>query len=104
MNRPIRSFSRALVQGVVALVLVVGAIALAAMAWQAASSTREAEEQDLARTLDRSVERLRMLVQAAEMTADSVERVARVPAVTPATLQPALERALAAFEQRPELS
>ncbi|WP_211332958.1 EAL domain-containing protein [Pseudorhodoferax soli] len=91
-------------QNVTALVLGVGAIALAAMAWQAASSTREAAEQDLARTLDRSVERLRMLVQAAEMTADSVERVARVPGVTAQTLQPALERALAAFEQRPELS
>jgi diguanylate cyclase (GGDEF)-like protein/PAS domain S-box-containing protein len=104
MNRPIRSFSSALVLNVAGLVLAIGALALAAMAWQAAVSTSAAAQQDLAHTLDRAVERLRMLVQSAELTAESVERVARVPLVTADTLQPALERALAAFEQRPELS
>ncbi|WP_326536739.1 EAL domain-containing protein [Pseudorhodoferax sp.] len=104
MNRPIRSFSSALVWNVAGLVLVIGAVALAAMVWQAVTSTREAAGQELQHALDRSVERVRQLVEAAEMTAESAERVARMPAVVSDTLQPALETALAAFEQRPELS
>ncbi|ENO90443.1 cyclic di-GMP signal transduction protein [Thauera linaloolentis 47Lol = DSM 12138] len=93
-----------LVQNVAGLALGIGAVALAALAWQAVSSTREVAERDLARSLDQSVERLRILIDAAEMTVDSAERAARTLAVTADTLRPALENSLAAFEQRPELS
>lgn len=104
MKQPTRSFSSALVKNVAGLVLVIGTFVLIALVWQAVSSTRQAAERELLRALDRSVERLRTLIQAAEMTAESVERTARVPAVTASTLAATLERSLAAFEQRPELS
>lgn len=104
MKQLTRSFSSALVQNAAGLVLVIGSAVLIGMVWQAVSSTRQAAEYELSHALDRSVERLRILIQAAEMTADSAERIARVPAVTASTLFPALDRALAAFEQRPELS
>ncbi len=104
MPPPIRSFTSALVRNITGLVVAMGVLVLAFMLWQAVSSTQEAAERDLSRALDRSVERLRMLVQAAEMTADSTERIAKEPPVTGASLRSALERSLAAFEQRPELS
>ncbi len=105
MQKPVRSFVEALVRGVAGFVLVVGMAALAGTVWLAISNTREAAQHDLMRSLDRSAERLRMLIGAAELTAASVERVARTSGVAAdAALRPALEKSLAAFEQRPELS
>lgn len=107
MPKPVASFSQALVRSVGKFVLVVGAVSLAATAWLAISHTRDAAQHDLVEALERSVERLRMLIDATEMTAASVERVARnaeFSAGTEATLRSALEMSLSAFEQRPELS
>jgi len=107
MPKPAASFFQALVRSVGKFVLVVGVVSLAATAWLAISHTRQVAQQDLVEALDRSVERLRMLIEATEMTAASVERVARnaeFSADTAVTLRSALEMSLAAFEQRPELS
>ncbi len=98
------SFSQALVANVVGLVLVLGLILLAAMTIQAVNSTEKATRSEAQESLDRVAERLRILIRAAEMTAESVERAARTPEVNEVTLQSALENSLAAFEQRPELS
>lgn len=106
MHKPVGSFFQALVRSVGKLVLLVSAVSLAGTAWQAISNTQDAAQLDLVRSLDRSVERLRMLIDATEMTAASVERIARTSEASTdaAALRPALEKALAAFEQRPELS
>lgn len=98
------SFIRALIWNVSGLALVLGLALLAAMFWQGVVSTDEAAQQEISKTLDRSTERLQILVRAAEMTAESAERAARAPEVTGATLRLVLEHSLAAFEQRPELS
>ncbi|QDF97857.1 hypothetical protein CJ010_15615 [Azoarcus sp. DD4] len=104
MKQAPRSFTHALVLNATGLVIVLVAAFLVAMVWQGVSSTREAEERDVARALERAVERLQILIRAAEMTADSAARAAGNPTVTGATLQAVLEKSLAAFEQRPELS
>ncbi len=98
------SFSRALISNIAGLVLTVGVALLIAMIWHGIVSTGKAAQQEITATLDRATERLRILVQAAEMTAESAERAARNPTVTSTTLRSTLERSLAAFEQRPELS
>ncbi|HEY0295808.1 MAG TPA: ATP-binding protein [Bordetella sp.] len=98
------SFSRALIGNVVGLVVMLGLVLLGALAWQGIASTEKAERRDIAQTLNSSTERLQLLTRAAEMTADSAVRASLVSAVTGATLRSTLEQALAAFEQRPELS
>ena len=75
-----------------------------AMVWQGVISTEEATRREVKDTLDRATERLKILIRAAEMTAESAERAALTPEVTGTTLRSALEHSLAAFEQRPELS
>lgn len=106
MQKPVGSFFQALVRNVAKLVLVVSLASLACTAWLAISNTQEDAQHDLQQSLDRSVERLRMLINATEMTAASVERIARTSQASTeaAALRPALEQSLAAFEQRPELS
>ncbi|QKV53549.1 bifunctional diguanylate cyclase/phosphodiesterase [Comamonas antarctica] len=107
MQKPVGSFFQALVRNVGKLVLAVGIAALAGTAWLAISHTREAAQRDLMQALDRSEERLRMLLEATEMTAASVERVARGAEFADgnaAGLRRVLEMSLSAFEQRPELS
>ncbi|ATE60626.1 bifunctional diguanylate cyclase/phosphodiesterase [Thauera sinica] len=98
------SFTRALVSNVAGLVIALGLALLVAMIWQSAASTEEAARQEIGETLNRAVGRLQILVHAAEMTAESAERVARTTDVKGPTLRPTLENLLAAFEQRPELS
>ncbi len=98
------SFTQALISNVVGLVVILGLILLVAMVWQGITSTEEATRKELQETLDRATERLKILARAAEMTAESVERAARAPGLTGNTLRTTLERSLAAFEQRPELS
>lgn len=98
------SFTRTLVFNVLGLVMAVGLALLIAMVWQGVASTEKAARQEIAETLDRATERLRILIHAAEMTLASAERAARTHEVTGATLRSTLESSLAAFEQRPELS
>ncbi|CAG0979228.1 putative signaling protein [Methylophilaceae bacterium] len=98
------SFTRALVSNVAGLVVALGLALLVVMVWQGTASNEEAARQEISETLNRAAERLQTLVRAAEMTAESAERVARMTDVTGATLRPTLENLLAAFEQRPELS
>lgn len=97
-------FARALLANVIGLVAVLGLTLLGAMVWQNAASTAEAARQEIGETLTRASGRLHILVRAAEMVAMSAERVVRTAGVTGATLRPALENLLPAFEQRPELS
>ncbi len=106
MQKPAGSFFQALVRSVAKLVLVVSAASLAGTAWLAISNTQDDAQRDLQQSMDRSVERLRMLINATEMTAASVERIARTSAdpAQASALRPTLEKSLAAFEQRPELS
>jgi len=78
---------------------------LAAMLWQGIASTRETDRQKITTALNHAAAQMRALMLAVEMTADSTERIVRT--VRPASgvrLRAALEMALAAFEQRPELS
>ncbi len=98
------SFVQALIFNVAGLVIALGLALLIAMVWQGAASTRQAARQEINETLNRAVERLRILIRSAEMTAESAERVSHTPGVTGATLRSTLESSLAAFEQRPELS
>ena len=77
MQKPAGSFFQALVRSVAKLVLVVSAVSLAGTAWLAISNTQDDAQRDLEQSMDRSVERLRMLINATEMTAASVERIAR---------------------------
>jgi diguanylate cyclase (GGDEF)-like protein/PAS domain S-box-containing protein len=101
-NRP--PFTRALVTNVTGLVLALGLSLLVAMLWQARSSTAQAAREEIVEALDRGTERLQILLRATEMAGESVERAARWPEVTGATLRATMENSLAAFEQRPELS
>ncbi len=98
------SFAQALVFNVVGLVVVLGATLLITVLWQGIASTEEAAQYEINATLNRAAERLQILVRAAEMTAESAERVARFPEINGKRLRPMLEASLAAFEQRPELS
>ncbi|ACO78810.1 cyclic di-GMP signal transduction protein [Azotobacter vinelandii CA] len=98
------SFTRALVSNVAVLVVALGLALLVAMAWQGTASSEEAARQEIAETLNRTLGRLRILVRAAEMTAESAERGVRTLGASGAMLRPTLENSLAAFEQRPELS
>lgn len=98
------SFVRVLVTNITGLVVVLGLALLGIMAWHAIYSTEEASRQEVLEALDRGTERINILIRAAEMTADSAERVVRFHEVTSATLREKLEGALSAFEQRPELS
>ena len=84
--------------------MVLGLALLIAMVWQGVASTQAAARQEINETLNRTTERLQILVHAAQMTEESAERAARMPEVTGATLRSTLETSLAAFEQRPELS
>ena len=102
--RPTTSFSRALAFNLVGLAMILGLALLGAMVWQGIASSEESARREIKESLNHAIERLKILVRAAEMTAESVERTARVPEVTGAGLRSALERSLAAFEQRPELS
>jgi signal transduction histidine kinase/AmiR/NasT family two-component response regulator len=99
------SFSRTLVLNVVGLVVVIGLVLLAAMVWEGISKTNLVARQGAGESLNKVAGRLQMLARAAEMTAESAERVVRTTTITRATtLRPLLESSLAAFEQRPELS
>jgi len=98
------SFTQTLVVNVVAVVAVLGMGLLLAMMFQGAAGTEQASRRELEETLDRATERLRILVRAAEMTAESAERAARYPELTVSSMRSMLEHSLAAFEQRPELS
>ncbi|TBU90360.1 hypothetical protein DNJ95_16440 [Stutzerimonas kirkiae] len=98
------SFTRALVSSVVGLLIVLGSALLVAMFWQGSASTEEAARQEVGETLNKTLGRLRILLRAAEMTVASVERIVRATPASGDSLQPMLESALAAFEQRPELS
>lgn len=105
MQKPVTSFIQALVRSVASFVLVVGIAALAGTVWLAISNTQQTAKHELLQSLDRSVERLRILIDATELTAASVERIARTSDIAAeSTLRSALEKSLAAFEQRPELS
>ncbi|WP_341644235.1 hypothetical protein [Thauera sp. SDU_THAU2] len=104
MARQNRSFARALLLNIVGLVLALGFALLAMLVWQGATSTEEAAQQKIDESLDRAIERLRLLVIAAEMTVDSAARALYMSGTTGAGLRPALESSLSAFEQRPELS
>ena len=97
-------FIRALLTNVAGLLLVLSIALLATMAWNDVSSTRLTAQDEITGDLDRVTERIVLLTRAAEMTAGSLERAARVAPLTSATLRPAIEGSLAAFEQRPELS
>ncbi|WP_019937380.1 EAL domain-containing protein [Bordetella sp. FB-8] len=98
------SFSRALVSSIVGLLLTLGLALLIAIAWQGVASTEQASRQEIKETLERSADHLQALVHAAELTARSVERVARTDRVDSATLLPALQTLQAAFDQQPDLS
>lgn len=98
------SLTRALLTSVVGLTIALGLALVIALIWQGVSSTEEAARQEISEALNRAVERLGLLTRSAEMTAESAERAARWPGVTSGTLRSTLERSLAAFEQRPELS
>lgn len=102
--QPARSFSLALALNVAGLAFAIGAVILTGMIWTAISNTRETVEQTLSQALDQSVRRLQMLIQASELTAESVARIAQTQQVSASALQTTLEQSLAAFEQRPELS
>ena len=84
--------------------VVLGLLALTALAWQSIGAMRKSARADVETALLRTQERLQTLIHAAEMTAGSARRAALSPDVSNDTLQAALERSLAAFEQRPELS
>lgn len=98
------SLVRTLTTHFMAPLIVLGVLLLVGLLWQGLSSTRAAAQQDISQILDRSAERLHILLRAAELTAESAQRAARTPPVSGATLRPMLESLLAAFEQRPELS
>ncbi|MCB5189049.1 PAS domain S-box protein [Methylobacillus caricis] len=98
------SFTRVLIFNVAGLVVILGLILLGAMVWQAIASTEKQARQEINETLNLAVGRLQLLIHAAEMTAESAERVARASEVNGIELRPTLESSLAAFEQRPELS
>jgi PAS domain S-box-containing protein len=103
---PVRatSFTRTLIANAAGLVAVLGLALLLAMTLQGVVSTKAASREEIGNALDRATERLQILIRAAEMTADSVERAARVAGLASTTLRATLENLLAAFEQRPELS
>jgi len=103
-KRLLPSFTRALVLNVVGLVIVLGLALLIVMAWQGVTSTEAAARQEISESLNQVTGRLQTLVHAAEMTAESVERVTRSTDMNGVKLRPTLESSLAAFEQRPELS
>jgi PAS domain S-box-containing protein len=98
------SFAQALLTNVVGLVSGLGLVLLITMVWQNTVSTEEAAKQEIGETLNRATERLRILLRAAEMVAESAERIVHTNDATGSTLRPALESLLPAFEQRPELS
>ncbi|HEY6528142.1 MAG TPA: EAL domain-containing protein [Cellvibrionaceae bacterium] len=98
------SFNRALLVNVVGLVIVLEVVLLVGMAWQSFTSTNQAAQLEAQETLARTTERLNILIRAAEMTGESAERAARAPEISSSTLRATIERSLAAFEQRPELS
>lgn len=98
------SFIQVLISNVVGLVMGLGLTLLIAMVCQGAASTEKAAQKEVQETLDRATERLRILIRAAEMSAESVERATRRSEMTGASLRSKLEHSLAAFEQRPELS
>jgi diguanylate cyclase (GGDEF)-like protein/PAS domain S-box-containing protein len=103
-THPLPSFSRTLVLNVVGLVVLLGLIFMITMTWQGVSSTEAAARQEVSETLGLVSGRLRTLIEATEMTAESAERAARARGISGDTLRPILENSLAAFEQRPELS
>lgn len=105
-NAPARapSFTRALVFNVVGLVIFLELVLLAAMAMQSINSTDNTARTQVQEKLDRVSERLTILIRAAEMTGESAERAAQLADVSSITLRSTIEHALAAFEQRPELS
>jgi len=99
------SFTRALTLAIVGWVALLGAILLTAILCQGISSTRDTDRQKIITALDHATADMRELILAVEMTADSVDRI--VHTIRPANavrLRAALEMALSAFEQRPELS
>lgn len=99
-----RSFTRALVFHIAGLVFGLGFVLLATMVWQGVTNTEQATQREIDESLDRAMERLQILIGAAEMTVDSAARAARTVRVDGAKLRLVMEGSLSAFEQRPELS
>lgn len=98
------SFTKSLVFNVVGLVVTLGLVLLIMLTWHGINGTDTATRQEVTTSLNQVSARLNTLMLAAEMTANSVERVARSMSLNETTLLPILETSLAAFEQRPELS
>ncbi|MET3106565.1 signal transduction histidine kinase [Oxalobacteraceae bacterium GrIS 2.11] len=103
-TRQAPAFTRTLIFNVVGLVMVLELTLLTAMVWQGITDTEAAARSNAKETLDRSTERLEILIRAAQMTGDSAEHAAHGAALTGASLRSTLEHSLSAFEQRPELS
>ena len=93
-----------MIVNVVGWVEILELLLLGILTWQGISTTKAAAQKDVSESLNQITKRLSTLIDAAEMTANSAERVARAGAVNKTTLRPILEGSLAAFEQRPELN
>jgi len=102
---PPPAFTRALTRTIAGWLAVLGMVMLAALLWQGIYSTKQADQQKIVAALEAAVADIRSQVLVVEMTANSAERIVR--SVRPGNakrLRTALEGAVAAFEQRPELS
>jgi len=98
-------FTRTRMLGIGGWVVALGLIVAVAMLWQSFHSAREANRQSIIMALDNAVAQIQELVLVVEMTAQATERVVgSVGPETPEGLRTALESALVAFRQRPELS
>ncbi len=98
------SFIQELLFNVIGLVSVLVLALILLLTWQGIQSTKNKHRNDVHQALDRATERLRILLRAAEMTAESAERAARATSLTSHNLRTVIEQSLSAFEQRPELS
>jgi len=88
-----------------AWLLVLSLAVLFAMVWLGLLNARQANRQQILAALDTEVANVRALVRMVEITAQSTERVlTSVGADSPTALRTALETALVAFRQMPELS
>jgi len=98
------SFTRALILNNVGLLLVLGVVLLAIMAWHGVITAQEANRQQMQEMLRHATARLQRHIHEAEQAAASIERVMRTSQVTAERLQATMENLQAAFEQHPELS
>jgi len=105
------AFTRRLTLIIVGWLVVLGLVMLMALLWQGIHNTAQADRQKIIAALDAATADIQAQVLVVEMTANSVERIVRTEyaahSVQPDNaerLRTALEGAVAAFEQRPELS